>query len=241
MRKEVRREMKEITHIKKAQNTRVSASPRLRIDKLDRYRPQGRNPNRHTQRGLGLLGQAISRDGYVAPMTAVADGEIIDGSARLEVVAEKLPNEVIVIEHDGTRPIVAKRMDIPNAQTEMAKRISIGANRIGQVDLDWDPDILKELSTEFDLGQFWMKDELSTLLNILPTVELVADDLDHTAKDGDMEIAIVGPIEMFTAKFMDELHKFCQRNGIRVRGDDSSRPDRRYWGSWKKGEVERPE
>ena len=163
MRKEVRREMKEITHIKKAQNTRVSASPRLRIDKLDRYRPQGRNPNRHTQRGLGLLGQAISRDGYVAPMTAVADGEIIDGSARLEVVAEKLPNEVIVIEHDGTRPIVAKRMDIPNAQTEMAKRISIGANRIGQVDLDWDPDILKELSAEVDLGQFWNEAELKDL------------------------------------------------------------------------------
>ena len=34
------------------------------------FRPQARNANKHTQRGLGLLDAALAEDGYVAPMTA---------------------------------------------------------------------------------------------------------------------------------------------------------------------------
>lgn len=151
--------------MKKLIKSTRSTDPQLHISTLARFRPQNRNPNRHTQRGLGLLGQAMNRDGYVAPMTATVDGEIIDGSARLEMAAEKFADEVIVIEHDGTRPIIAQRTDIPNANTEIAKRISLGANRIAQVDLDWNVDLLKDLSAEIDLGQFWMEDELKAILD----------------------------------------------------------------------------
>ena len=141
------------------------------------FRPQQRNANRHTPRGLGMLDAAISEDGYVAPMTATADGEIIDGSARLERVAERLRDvDPLVIEHDGTRPIIAIRTDIPHANTPQAKRIALRANRIAQVDLDWDVDLLASLNAEVpDLTKgLWSDEELAALFDAQPAHDVDA-------------------------------------------------------------------
>ena len=62
---------------------------KVRIGKLSEFRPQSANANKHTERGLRMLDDAMSEDGYVAPMTAVADSEIIDCSARLERAFDK--------------------------------------------------------------------------------------------------------------------------------------------------------
>lgn len=139
--------------------------PRIKIEKLKRYKPQSQNANRHTERGIQLLDDAMSEDGYVAPMTAAADGEIIDGSARLERAFERFGDEAIVIEHDGTRPIIAKRTDIKSADTPEAKRIALRANRIAQVDLDWDADILAQLKDEgVELSGMFTEKELAAIL-----------------------------------------------------------------------------
>lgn len=132
------------------------AGARAREPKLSDFRPATRNANRHTERGIGLLDQAMARDGYVAPITVAADGEALDGSARLERAFERFPDaEPIVVEHDGTRPVVMVRTDIPHAQTVQAHRIALAANRIAQVDLEWDGAMLEELAgemPELDLG-----------------------------------------------------------------------------------------
>ena len=68
--------------------------------KLSDFRPQKDNANAHTERGLKLLGNAYSEVGYVAPMTATADGEIIDGSARLEVAFDQFSDDALIVKHD---------------------------------------------------------------------------------------------------------------------------------------------
>jgi DNA modification methylase len=138
---------------------------KLSDDKIDRFRPQLRNANKHTQRGTGMLEASMRKYGYVAPMTAAADGEIIDGSARIETSAGVFGDDVLVIHHDGTKPVIMVRDDIPNADTPEAREISIAANRIAQVNLDFDAEqILEDLQAGVDLGQFWRKDELDEML-----------------------------------------------------------------------------
>lgn len=120
--------------------------PQVRIGKLSDFRPQVLNANLHTERGLRMLDDSMQEDGYVAPMTAVADGEVIDGSARLERAFDRFSDEAIILEHDGTRPIITKRIDIPDADNPIAKRIALRANRIAEADLSWNPEVLAELA-----------------------------------------------------------------------------------------------
>ena len=134
------------------------------MSSLSSFRPLSRNPNKHTPRGMAMLEDAIHLDGYVSPMTATADGTIIDGNARLETVATALPGDPIVVEHDGTRPVIMVRTDIPDADDPRAKRIAVASNRIGAVDLDWDADVLKDLASELDLSKMFTGEELAAML-----------------------------------------------------------------------------
>ena len=84
---------------------------KLSNDRLDKFRPQTRNANKHTQRGMGALEAAMRKYGYVAPMTAAADGEILDGSARIETSANVFGDDVIVVHHDGTKPVMSLRLE----------------------------------------------------------------------------------------------------------------------------------
>jgi len=138
---------------------------KLSNDNIAKYRPQTRNGNKHTQRGMGMLETSMRKYGYVAPMTAAADGEIIDGSARIETSANVFGDDVIVVHHDGTKPVIMVRDDIPHGDTPQAREISIAANRIAQFNLDFDAEvILGDLQAGVDLAQFWRQDELDAML-----------------------------------------------------------------------------
>jgi len=131
--------------------------------KLSDFRPLERNPNRHTQRGLRSLEASVGEDGWVAPITVAADGEGLDGSARLEVAFDKFDDDVLVIEHDGTKPVVMVRTDIPHTETARARRIIYRANRVAEIDLDWDLEMLLE-DAEALPDDLWYDDELGALL-----------------------------------------------------------------------------
>lgn len=133
--------------------------------KLSTFRPQENNANRHTERGLGMLSKAYSEVGYVAPMTAAADGMILDGSARLETAVDQFGDEAIIVHHTGQLPIIMVRDDIENANTPAAKKISYGANRIAQADLDFDPAVIfADLQSGVPVADFWTDAELAELL-----------------------------------------------------------------------------
>ena len=149
-------------------------------------RPQRKNANRHTQRGMGLLESSIEKDGWIGAITTAADGETFDGSARVEVTARMaMLDDPIVIDSDGTRPIVVRRVDIPNADDPRAKRLGIAANRVGQVNLEWEPDVLAALAEEMDLGGLFRPDELAEYAQpSAPEPGGGGDDFDDTPDDG---------------------------------------------------------
>jgi disulfide oxidoreductase YuzD len=117
------------------------------------------NPNAHTARGMGLLERSIKKLGYVTPMTATADGTIIDGNARLETTSNVMAEaEPIIIHHDGTRPIIAVRDDILTQEDPRAKEIAVAANRISQVDLLWNAEELKTMQVDgVEIGAYFAR------------------------------------------------------------------------------------
>ena len=56
-----------------------------------------------------------------------------------------------------------------------------------------------------------------------------------------IDLVLRAPAEKVSAQLLDEIHKFAQQHDLSFITDDESRPDRRYWGDWKKGEIVKPE
>lgn len=124
------------------------------MTKISDFRPQVKNPNKHNTFGLRLLEKSLQTDGWIGAQTAAADGEIIAGSARQEIAIEKFTdadgNEVepIVVDSDGTRPVVIRRTDIPNADHPRARRLSVAENAIASANYNPDAELLKEWAGE---------------------------------------------------------------------------------------------
>ncbi|MFI5399234.1 MAG: DNA modification methylase [Candidatus Binatia bacterium] len=139
-------------------------------DALGDFRPQQQNANTHTSRGMGALERSMRTDGYSTPMVAAADFEVFDGSARLETSAVLFDGIApIVIHSDGTRPVIHVRDDIPSTADPRAKRLALAANRIAQLNLEWDPALLTRLLAELPelTPGLWTDEELRVVVRAL--------------------------------------------------------------------------
>lgn len=147
-----------------------------------KLRPQRKNANRHTPRGMGMLEGSIQRDGLIGAITTAADDEIFDGSARGETlpaigfdlndvsqIVKAEPGRTLIIESDGSSPLVHRRTDIPTADDPRAKRLGVAANRVAELNLSWEPGVLAELAGEMDLSALFSADELADVAQ--PVVE----------------------------------------------------------------------
>ena len=76
------------------------------------------------------------------------------------------PRAVAPLQDVAGRPVVVVRKDIPNAKTQMAKRLALYANRTGQVNLDWNPEEIGALKIEDPelIGRTFTVDELEGIL-----------------------------------------------------------------------------
>jgi len=146
--------------------------------KISEFRPQVKNANKHTPRGLGQLSNIIGTDGWVSAITVCNDGETIDGSARLETAYEIFGDEVepIIVRSRGDRPIIHIREDIESADDPRAIKLSVAANRIAQIDLDWDVEVLAEIVEEVDLSSMFFEEEIQDILAF--GEEINAEDFD---------------------------------------------------------------
>jgi hypothetical protein len=134
------------------------------MSKVADFKPASKNANQHTARGIGALEKSIQKDGWIGAMTTAADGEMIAGSARIETAAQVFGTdaEPIVIESDGSRPIVVIRTDIPKADDPRAVRLALADNRVAELSLTWNVEVLAGLDAA-DLDGMWTADELSDL------------------------------------------------------------------------------
>ena len=177
--------------------------------KLKDFAQQARNATKHSTRGMGMLDDVISNDGWIGAITTAADGEVFAGSARLEVACDRFGAEIepIVIESDGTRPIVVVRTDIASASDPKAIKLGVADNRINQVNYIEDLEILAEIAEDIDLSSLYFEDELSDLLE---GEDDVLGDLDLDYSDKNKEVDTDNMDSSGTFKFTFEYEKYLE-------------------------------
>lgn len=161
------------------------ADVRAKKAKLSDLIPDDRNANAGTVRGLAMLDDSLREDGAGRGILLDRNNKVIAGNKTLERAVDLGFDEVIIVPTDGKQIVATQRVDV-DIESAKGRRMAIRDNRVGEVDLEWNPDELKSLMDEgVDLSQFFDQDELSAILQTVPDVEFkeydesVADDVEY--------------------------------------------------------------
>ena len=118
--------------------------------KLSSITPDDKNNNKHTAYGMDLLEKSVNKVGIIESITVSNDDKIISGNARHEVIGKNFEKEALVIETDGTQPIIIKRTDI-ESDTKQFYEASILANTTSKKNIDFDIEVIECLGVEYDI------------------------------------------------------------------------------------------
>jgi len=118
--------------------------------KLSSITPDDKNNNKHTAYGMDLLEKSVNKVGIIESITVSNDDKIISGNARHEVIGKNFTKEALVIETDGTQPIIIKRTDI-ESDTKEFYEASILANTTSKKNIDFDMEVIDSLAVEYDI------------------------------------------------------------------------------------------
>lgn len=156
-------------------------TPKATKRRLSDLVPDSRNANRGTVRGLAMLEDSLREDGAARGILLDRNGNVIAGNKTLSAAVDLGFEEIIIVPTDGKQLVATQRVDV-DLDSPQGRRMGLRDNRVAQVDLDFDPDVLKSLQDEgIDLSTLWDEDELTEVLNQIPNVEF--PEYDETAAD----------------------------------------------------------
>jgi DNA modification methylase len=137
------------------------ASKRATIKSLT---PDPRNANKGSERGSGMLEQSLRNYGAGRSLLVDKHGVVIAGNKTLEAAASLGMDDIELVQTDGRKLVVVQRMDLDLSKDKKAKELAVADNRVAQVSLDWDADVLQQLIAEgADLSHLFTGDELAAL------------------------------------------------------------------------------
>jgi hypothetical protein len=140
-----------------------SMKPRPPCTRLTDLTTDPHNANRGTDRGRDALTRSLREYGPGRAIVIDRHGRIIAGNKTVEQ-AKRLNIPLRVIQSDGHHLIALQRQDLDLATDPRARALAIAENRVGELDLEWDVDMLKQLQAEgLDLSAFWTDAEFATL------------------------------------------------------------------------------
>lgn len=168
-----------------------------KIAKLKDFTPDDLNSNKHTELGGSLMETSIQECGIGDSMTADKNGLMISGNQRLETMMslglDKL--DPIIIESDGTRPVIHVRTDLDLKTDKRARLLSVFQNRVGELNLDWDiknlvaglsrEELTKALFSDAELTKMLADLEAGSSGKLLDLVNVTIKEPRHEVEKGD--------------------------------------------------------
>jgi DNA modification methylase len=138
--------------------------PRLARPRLTDLTTDPKNANLGTERGRDALARSLREYGAGRAVLIDRHGRIIAGNKTVEQ-AKLLNIPLRVVKTDGTHLVAVQRDDLDLRIDPRAKALAIADNRVGELDLEWDIEMLKQFQADgLDLSAFWTDAEFATLL-----------------------------------------------------------------------------
>ena len=142
-------------------STRARQTP---IQSLDDLQPDPLNANRGTDRGREALRRSLHTYGAGRSIVIDKRGRILGGHKTVEQ-AKHLGLPITVVPTTGETLVVVQRVDLDARTDPRAQELALADNRVAELDLDWDPAVLRQLEQAgVALEAFWTPEEFARLL-----------------------------------------------------------------------------
>jgi len=119
--------------------------------KIDELIPDGKNANKGTEYGQSLVEKSLRKFGAGRSILIDKNNKIIAGNKTVENAANIGLDDVIIVEADGSKIIAVKRNDI-DLDSEEGRELAIADNATAKANIDWDVDVMNEISKEWDIN-----------------------------------------------------------------------------------------
>lgn len=129
------------------------------------FRDDPRNANAGTERGHKMLERSVEEFGAARSMVVDADGYVVAGNKTREALIAAGIKNAVVVETDGTTPVIVKRKDWSlDGENSKAREYAYADNRVGQIDLSWNGDVIAaDMESGIKLDWMFSDGELTSL------------------------------------------------------------------------------
>ena len=156
--------------------------------KLSTLQPDAKNANKGTVRGLEALTDSLQRYGAGRSILVDKHGRVIAGNKTLDVSTNIGMDDVVIVQTDGKQLVAVQRTDLDLETDEAARMLAYADNRVGDLDLDFDIDmIVEDLDSGLDLTGLWAEDELAEEIDRNEQTQLGDVDTDNERQLGDRQ------------------------------------------------------
>lgn len=175
------------------------------MSKIADLSPDPRNANKGTDRGLDMLKTSLREYGAGRSLLLDKHGVVIAGNKTLEAAASVGIERVRVVETDGTEIIAVKRIDLDLSEDARAKALAVADNRVAEIGLSWDAEVLDELSaSHVELSHLFTNEELALI--VLDAQDAMSAN-NHQSNDEDQPSPSGAPVISYTIVFDNELQQ----------------------------------
>ena len=143
--------------------TPVKPSGAVRTVPLKSLKSDPRNANKGTPRGTALLEKSLSEFGAGRSILLDKNGVVLAGNKTWEQAGALGFTDVMIVSSDGKKLIAVQRTDV-DIRTKRGKALAVSDNRAGELNLEWDAEVLAELDKEIDLSGMFSEKELVKFL-----------------------------------------------------------------------------
>ncbi len=112
--------------------------------------PDNKNFNKHTEYGMHLLEQSISKLGLGRSIVVDKNNRIIGGNGVVETAANLQLEECIIVPTDGRKLVVVKREDV-DLDSTLGRELALADNATAKANLQWDEQHIAEVAEQYNI------------------------------------------------------------------------------------------
>lgn len=154
-----------------------------------------KNFNKHTARGMALLGKSLKEHGAGRSVLVDKDNNLIGGNGVVESARKAGIKKTIVVETTGEELVVVKRTDV-SLDSKQGREMALADNSTAAADLNWDFENLKELDKWEIKADDWGVENFND--------EISFDELDGEKKNKQFTAKLTFSSEAMLKKFIRE-------------------------------------